>query len=441
MTVTRRASSPLALTIAVLLAAGAQAQTVSLTPDHSNGFYRAGETVRWQVAAAGAVSNEVDYVIKSGGLVEVAKGRTPLVAGKGEIVSRLAEPGSLLVEAAATGATGETLRILSGAVFSADKIQPSSPRPPDFDSFWQTKLNELAQVPTNAVLIPVSCSRTNVDYWQISMGNIRGSHIHGQLARPKQGERLPAILVVQWAGIYALQPHWVTDHAAAGWLALNIEAHDLPIDQPDAFYKEQSTRFAFKDYMSIGVDRETSYFLRLYLSCYRAADYLAHRSDWDGKTLVVTGGSQGGLQTFVTAGLHPRITAALAEVPAGCDLLCANAGRAPSWPMWFYGTNRIATNAVLEAARYYDTVNFASRITCPFLVGVGLVDKICPPAGVFAACNQLAGPKEIVLLPKGGHGESGQDHSHAPYRARFDAWLSALRQGRPPPVRAPGADK
>ena len=424
----------LCLLLSILLAASARAQTLQLIPDHSSGYYQAGEPVRWQVVAEGPVSNEVGYVIKSGGLTEIARGQARLTAGKGEIESRQAEPGTLLVEATATSKTGETVRALSGAVFSGDKIQPAAPRPADFDGFWQAKLDELAAVPTNAVLTPLPCGKSDVDYWQISMDTIRGARIRGQLARPKQGERLPALLVLQWSGVYPLQTQWVVDRAAAGWLALNISAHDLPIDQPNAFYSAQSAG-ALKEYSHIGRDdREKCYFLRMYLSCYRAADYLAHRPDWDGKTLVVTGGSQGGMQALVAAAFHPHVTAALADVPAGCDLLCTKAGRAPSWPMWFYGTNSIATNAVLETGRYYDVVNFASRITCPILVGVGLLDDVCPPSSVFAACNQVAGPKEIVLLPNAGHRDV--NHSHAVFHARFDAWLDALRRGQPPPVRA-----
>lgn len=418
MTLSRCASLG-GLALAVWFAADAQAQTLRLTPDHTNGYYQAGATVRWQVVAEGAVSNEVGYVVKSGGLIDIAKGKTSLRAGKGGIESRLAAPGTLLLEATAFGVTGEIIRALSGAAFSADQIQPSSPRPPDFDSFWQAKLDELAAVPTNSVLTPVGCDRPNVDYWQIAMDNIRNTHIRGQIARPKQGQHLPALLIVQWSGVYPLQAQWVVDRAAAGWLALNINAHDLPIDQPNAFYSAQSAA-ALKDYCHIGRDdREKSYFLRMYLSCFRAADYLAHRPDWDGRTLVVTGMSQGGMQAFVTAGLHPRVTAVLAEVPAGCDMQGPKVGRAPGWPF--------------DAGPYYDVVNFASRIKCPVLAGVGLIDTTCPPAGVFAACKQLAGPREIVLLPNGGHGEQGQNHSHAPYRTRFDAWMSALRQGQPPP--------
>ena len=421
-----------ALALAALLTAGARAQVVTLAPDHPDGHYHAGETAAWQVAVTGGAPAEAAFVVKQGGLTERARGRVALSGGRGTISARLDEPGSLLLEVTVSGDTGGTVRALSGALFSGGQIKPSAPRPADFDAFWQAKLGELAGVPTNAVLTPVDCGRTNVAYWQISLDNIRGSHIRGQLARPLQGDRLPAMLIVQWAGVYGLQTNWVADQAAAGWLALNINAHDLPIDQPAAFYKDQGAN-ALKDYTGIGNDdREKSYFLRMYLSCYRAADYLAHRPDWNGQVLVVTGGSQGGLQSFVTAALHPRITALLANVPAGCDMHGPDAGRAPGWPMWYYKTADRNTNDVRQAARYYDVVNFASRIACPMLVGVGLIDQTCPPAGVYAACNQASVPKEIVLMPRSGHAE--KDHSQAPYYARFNAWLTALRQGQPPPV-------
>ena len=67
------------------------------------------------------------------------------------------------------------------------------------------------------------------------------------------------------------------------------------------FYDEKSAT-TLRNYPAIGNDdRETSYFLRMYLSCYRAAEYLTQRPDWNGKTLVVMGDSQGGLQTFLFA--------------------------------------------------------------------------------------------------------------------------------------------
>jgi cephalosporin-C deacetylase-like acetyl esterase len=263
-----------------------------------------------------------------------------------------------------------------------------------------------------------------VDYWKITLDNIRDTHVQGQLARPAGAEKLPALLIVQWAGVYGLQKNWVTDRASEGWLCLNIEAHDLPIDESETFYKEQ---FAgpLKEYWAIGNDdRERSYFLRMYLSCYQAARYLTERDDWDGNTLVVMGGSQGGLQALMTAAIHPKITAALAIVPAGCDMLGPDVGRKGGWPQWYDKTQGKDTAKVHDCSRYFDVVNFAPRIKCPVLVGLGLIDEVCPAEGILAATNQITAPHEVIILPKANHQE--ENHSHAAYTKR--CWNDGCRR-------------
>jgi len=189
-----------------------------------------------------------------------------------------------------------------------------------------------------------------------------------------------------------------------------------------------------KNYWNIGNDdRDHSYFLAMYLSCYRAAQYLTERPDWNGKTLVVTGDSQGGLQTLMLAGLHPRITAAMALVPAGCDMLGPQVGRRGGWPQWFDNVDGKNPDAVRSASRYFDVVNFAARIKCPVLVGLGLRDETCPPAGVLAAVNQIGSPKKVLILPLSAHQDS--HGSQAPFRDERDhVWLPALRDGLPAPA-------
>jgi cephalosporin-C deacetylase len=49
---------------------------------------------------------------------------------------------------------------------------------------------------------------------------------------------------------------------------------------------------------------------------------------------------------------------------------------------------------VMHTALYFDTVNFASRIKAATLVSIGFIDTIAPPAGIWAAINQIQGPKE-----------------------------------------------
>lgn len=422
----------LALVTSVLLAPLASAQDLSVTPDHSNGVYAIGEIIRWTVHYKGSNAIQASVVLKRGGLTETRKDTVTLANGKGVIESRLDEPGWLLAEVTVRAENTKAIKALGGAVVAPDKIKRADPRPADFDQFWADKLKELSGIPANPKLETTDGRKPGVDYSLITFDNIRGTKIRGQIARPQQGAKFPAMLIVQWAGVYGLQKQWVTDRAAEGWLCLNISAHDLPIDRDDAFYKEQAST-ALKDYPAIGNDsRETSYFLRMYLSCYRAAEYLATRPDWDGKTLVVTGGSQGGLQSFVTAGLHPKITAVMASVPAGCDLNGPEAGRRPGWPMWYWATKDKDEKKVRDASRYFDVVNFASRIECPVLVGAGLIDTTCPVPGIMAACNELKGTKEIAFMPVAEHGE--KYGSHRLYNSRFNIWKSALVKGSPAPL-------
>jgi cephalosporin-C deacetylase-like acetyl esterase len=275
-----------------------------------------------------------------------------------------------------------------------------------------------------------------VDYWKITLDNVGGTHVQGQLARPAKGDKLPALLIPQWAGVYPIEKEWATSRAAEGWLVLNFLAHDLPIDEPAEFYQKQYDG-PLQNYWAIGNDdRDQSYFLRMFLACYQAAEYLTHRPDWDGKTLVVLGTSQGGWQTLVIAGLHPRVTAALALVPAGCDMLGPDVGRRPGWPQWYDQTAGKDPARVYETSRYFDAANFAPRIRCPVLVGLGLIDHVCPPEGIMATANQIAGPKEVVILPRSEHQEI--DGSQRPFNVRcYEAWLPALREGKPAPVMGP----
>ena len=223
----------------------------------------------------------------------------------------------------------------------------------------------------------------------------------------------------------------MTDWAKDGWLALDVMPHDLPIDQTPDYYKVQFDG-PLKNYWTIGNDnRETSYFLPMYLSCYRAVEYLRSRPDWDGKTLVVMGGSQGGQQSLMIAGLYPGFTAAMANVPAGCDMLGPTAGRRGGWPQWYDWTTGKDPAKVHEASRYFDVVNFAGHIKCPVLVGAGLIDQTCPAAGVCAAFNQITAPKELVLMPLSGH--QSQNGSQAAYDKRlWGTWLPALVKGHLP---------
>ena len=109
---------------------------------------------------------------------------------------------------------------------------------------------------------------------------------------------------------------------------MNLDAHDKLPSDPSGNVP--------RNYQAVGdTDRETSYFLKMYLRESRALDYLLTRPDWDGKTIVVMGGSMGGQQSLALAGLRPdKMSAVLVCVPAGADTNGDLHGRKAGYPNW-----------------------------------------------------------------------------------------------------------
>jgi cephalosporin-C deacetylase-like acetyl esterase/lysophospholipase L1-like esterase len=292
----------------------------------------------------------------------------------------------------------------------------------------------LRKVPPKPELTPKPSERDGVDFAILRMDQLDGRHVWGQIARPTDPthkKKFPALLILQWAGgPYPLQKAWVTDRAAEGWLALNIEAHDVMPDQPKEYYDALPEELK-KYHIIENRNRDKNYFLYMYLADIRAADYLASRPDWDGKTLVVMGTSMGGQQSLCTAGLHSRVTAMLVNVPAGADANGTAHGRKTGYPGWNYGSPK-----VMETAQYFDTVNCAARIKVPSLVAMGFIDTVTPPVGIWAAYNQIQGPKQAAPMPESPHNHLATPEQSQPWTRSSAEWLKALLAGRPPIERA-----
>lgn len=417
--------------IVLLLTAGAAAaQALVVTPRQATGIYATGETAGWTIAVpAGstALASGYPYTLKRNNATVVQSGTLDLTGGPATIETTLAEPAMLFLSINPAGGT----RTLAGAAVAPTELQPSMPRPADFDAFWQAKLDLLAAVPANPVVTPGTSGRTGVDYATVRLDNVGGAHVYGQIARPSGEGKFPAILILQWAGgPYPLQKSWVTDRAAEGWLALNVEPHDVPCDESAAYYAALPA--TLKNYHTIGNDdRDKSYFLQMYLGDCRAVEYLASRPDWNGRVFVVTGGSMGGQQSLAVAGLRPQITHVIVNEPAGCDTNGSLHGRTAGYPFWDKNNPQ-----VMETSRYFDPVNFASHIKAACLVSMGFVDEIAPPVGIWIAYNQITAVKEAAPMITAPHNDVATSAQQAPYFARSSAWTNALVHGTYPQVAA-----
>lgn len=413
------------------------AQQLTLTPYKASGIYRVGDKVGWTATLPQGASptGEYAYTIKRNNLDVIKTGTLDFSAGPATIEVTLGEPAMIYVEISAPasrggpGSTGSSgggfvRGVAVGAAVAPEKLRPSASRPPDFDSFWDSKIKMLRKIPKNPILTPLDSGKPDIEYATLKMDHINATHVYGQLAKPKKPGKFPALVIFQWASPpYPLQKQWVTDRAAEGWLTLNIEPHDVLPDQPESYYSALPQEL--KNYQSIGRDdRDKNYFLQMYLADYRAVDYVSGRPDWDGKTLVVMGTSMGGQQSFCVAGLNPRITHVIVNEPSGCDSNGPLHGRASGYPNWPSNNPK-----VMQTALYFDAVNFASRIKASALVAMGFIDTIAPPVGIWIALNQIQGPKEAVPMIDSPHNNLATPAQQRPYTSRSADWLRMLVHG------------
>jgi cephalosporin-C deacetylase-like acetyl esterase len=67
----------------------------------------------------------------------------------------------------------------------------------------------------------------------------------------------------------------------------------------------------------------------------------------------------------------------------------------------------------MKTALYFDTVNFAAHIQAPVLAGMGFIDTISPPAGVWTMLNQIPGPTEPLPMIESEHDNLTPDQGRA----------------------------
>lgn len=434
-------------------AAAAEAQ-LTFTPFHAGGIYALGEKVGWTVAPARGVvppKGRFSYTITSNDLDVVKTGTFDLSSGTAIIETTFDRPAMLYVtvdyqggpapalSAAEYAQVNRDLRALLeksdpalkpllgkypgyellrpelsfsafaenrvatlGAAVAPTLLEPAVPAPADFDSFWAAQLARLRRIPMHPVLTPMPTSQPGVKLFRVRLDSV-DSHVQGYLAVPDRRGRFPALVIYQWAGVYALDPSWATNRAAEGWLTLDVDSHDLPPGQATGVPRE---------YQAIGDrSRDTSYFLDMYLRDTRALEYIRSSPRWDGRTVVLTGTSMGGQQSLATAGLNPgKVTAVLVDEPSGADSNGDLHGRRAGYPDWDSSDPR-----VMKTALYFDTVNFAPHITARTLIAMGFIDTTAPPAGIWTELNEIPGPKEAVPMIESQHNNLTPD--------KQDAWL------------------
>ena len=378
---------------------------VAIAPDHADWVYSKGENVKFKVTVtknSELLQNvKIKYEVGPEMMTPTIKDSSVLKDGMLVVAGgTLKEAGFLRCKVVAEY-DGIKYEGLATAAFNPELIKPTVEYPADFIQFWDKAKNDLAAVPMDVKLtiLPERCTElTNV--YQANIQNYKpGMRLYGIVSIPKKPGKYPALLKVPGAGV---RPYY-GDPATAdlGVITFEIGIHGIPVTMDAGIYNDLG-RTTLDGYPSFNLDdRDKYYYKRVYLGCVRAIDFIFSLPEFDGSTLAVTGGSQGGALTIIAAGLDSRVKYIVAFYPALCDLTGYFSNRAGGWPHMFRDLK--AGKEKIETAKYYDVVNFARNVKVPGFYSWGYNDVVCPPTSTFSAYNSIKAPKELLIMQETGH--------------------------------------
>ena len=285
--------------------------------------------------------------------------------------------------------------------------------PDDFDEFWEGILSRLAEEPLDPrVALDTLRSNEVVNVYQATYRSLDGLEIFGWYSVPAVGEGpFPAVLVLPG---YKSEPSIRRDWGSKGVAVLSVAVRGkLP----------SSSEFnpGYPGLLTSGVESRETYSYRGVISdCSRGVDFLLSRPGIDSERIFCCGSSQGGGLTLATAGLRPEIRAGVSGYPFLC-CYPESMRMLRSYPYdelsCYLRAHPEREEQMLETLRYFDGVNFATRIKCPMVVGIALEDEVCPPETSYAAYDRLGGDRELWLFPESGHGNAHD------YPRQETAWL------------------
>ena len=288
-----------------------------------------------------------------------------------------------------------------------------SDEPKDFDDFWTRQFARLDRVPIKVDMIEKESPDPTLRLFAVRIDCAGLRPVTGYLSRPKavdSGATFPCRLETHgYNGDSCIHSKAALYPLRRSEVVLNINAHGLKL--PEFGATDADTKALRWDVRSNGhiyafdakqnEDPEVAYFNGMVLRVKRALQYLKTVKGWNGKDLIASGNSQGGLQTIWAAGCGEGLTRAESRVTWCCDMHTNSTRkkRNMAGDGWYVPWT--------ESMGYYDAVNWAKRIptSCRTIITrAGLGDYCCPPMGLAKLWNGIPGNKEICWVQGSEHG-------------------------------------
>lgn len=382
---------------------------IKIDVDKATRIYNMGESATFLISVeknGNLISGiAIDYKLGLEGVNHYEAGNRKLINGKSVISAKPLHTPGFLKCVVTLEYEGKSYKEIAVVGFAPDKIIPTSVEPKDFTSFWKEEIIKLEKIPLSPHLeLLEKQSTTNVNVYHVNFQNEAvGSKIYGILCVPKKEGKYPAVVRFPGAGI---RPHSGNiELAEKGVITLAIGIHGIPVNMDSVVYSDLYKGVLSKYFQFNLENREDYYFKRVYLGCIRALDFIYTLPKFNGHTLAVTGVSQGGALSIITAALDSRVKFILAYCPALSELTGFFHNRASGWPHLFNDSNHTlsSTNDKIRTAGYYDMVNFAKYVKASGYYSWGFNDEITPATSIYSMYNTILSPKMLFIDPEVSH--------------------------------------
>jgi cephalosporin-C deacetylase len=288
--------------------------------------------------------------------------------------------------------------------------QGINPRPGDHDEYWERALEEMRSVDARVELIPSAFQVPTADCFDLYFTGVRGARIHAKYLRPKNLQE-PHPAVVQFHGYTGHAGEWQDklNYVSLGFSVLSMDCRGQGGKSEDTGGVTGNTHHG---HIIRGLDDhpDNLLFRHIFLDTAQLAGIAMNLPEVDAERVVAMGGSQGGALTLACAALEPRIKLAAATFPFLSDYRrvwemdqAKDAYAELKTFFRHFDPQHEREDEIFTRLGYIDIQYLANRIRGEVLMGVGLMDTVCPPSTQFATYNKITAPKRLEIFPDFGH--------------------------------------
>lgn len=285
-----------------------------------------------------------------------------------------------------------------------------TPRPHDFDEYWEKALEEMRAVDPAVVLVPAAISVPYADCYDLYFTGVKGARVHAKYLKPK-GLQQPGPALLHFHGYAGSSGDWYDKlpYAALGYTVVSMDCRGQGGKSEDVGGAIGNT---LRGHIIRGLDDapEQLLFRHIFLDTAQLASIVMNFPDVDPDRVGATGWSQGGALTVACAALTPQIKKAASVYPFLSDYrrvwemdLAKDAYEELRIYFRLFDPQHKREDEIFTRLGYIDIQNLAPRIRAEMLFGVGLMDSVCPPSTQFAAINKVTSPKRLEIYPDYGH--------------------------------------